>query len=86
MGDVDPRRSFEIGGSNDVPVGPGHTSSFDASTLDFGHHAGRTIAELAELDPDYLRWLARHPSGVRYRAEIARVLAGAVPRAGDWER
>ena len=31
-------------------------------------------------------WLARHPSGVRYRAEIGRVLQSAVPRAGDWER
>jgi hypothetical protein len=44
------------------------------------------IAELAETDPDYLSWLARHPSGVRYRSEIARVLASAVPRAGDWQR
>ena len=66
--------------------GRGRTSSFDVSTLDFGHHAGRTIAELAETDPDYLRWLARHPSGVRYRAEIQRVFASAVPQAGDWER
>jgi len=78
-------RSFEISGDGRVPVGPGE-SSFDASRLDFGHHAGRTIEELASVDPDYLRWLARHPSGVRYRSEIARVLASAVPRAGDWER
>lgn len=77
---------IEIQGSSDVPVGPGHAPSFDATTLDFGHHAGRTIAELAVEDPDYLRWLARHPSGVRYRSEIARVLASAVPRAGDWQR
>ena len=69
-----------------VPVGPGRDSSFDSTRLDFGHHAGRTIEELAAIDPDYLRWLARHPSGVRYRTEIARVLASAVPRAGDWER
>ena len=79
-------RSFEIAGDGRVPVGPGDTSSFDASVIDFGHHAGRTIADLAESDPDYLRWLARHPSGVRYRAEIGRVLQSAVPRAGDWER
>jgi len=79
-------RSFEIGADASVPVGPGPASSFDASRLDFGHHAGRTIAELATIDPDYLRWLARHPSGVRYRAEIARVMSGAVPHASDWQR
>lgn len=79
-------KSFEVTGEGRVPVGPGHDTTFDATTLDFGHYAGRTIAELAEADPDYLRWLARHPSGVRYRAEIARVLASAVPHASDWER
>ena len=79
-------RSFEIDADPTVPVGPGPASTFDASRLDFGHHAGRTIAELATIDPDYLRWLARHPSGVRYRAEIARVMSEAVPHAGDWQR
>ena len=83
MSDQD--RSFEVRGSRHQPVGPGRTS-FDSTTLDFGHHAGRTIAELAMSDPDYLRWLARHPSGVRYRTEITRVLASAVPHAGDWQR
>lgn len=78
--------SFEVGSGDSVPVGPGTASSFDASRLDFGHHAGRTIRELAAIDPDYLHWLARHPSGVRYRAEIARVLSEAVPKAGDWRR
>lgn len=79
-------RSFEIGSDASVPVGPGPASSFDATRLDFGHHAGRTIAELATIDPDYLRWLARHPSGVRYRAEITRVMSEAVPHPGDWQR
>jgi len=78
--------AFPIDESQSVPVGPGATSSFDATRLDFGHHAGRTIAELASEDPDYLRWLARHPSGIRYRAEIARVMASAVPNASDWQR
>ena len=80
------QRSFEISEDGRTPVGPGQTSSFDSTRLDFGHHAGRTIAELAETDPDYLHWLARHPSGVRYRGEIARVLADAVPHASDWHR
>lgn len=79
-------RSFEIESDDAMPVGPGPESTFDASRLDFGHHAGRTVAELASIDPEYLHWLARHPSGVRYRAEIARVLSEAVPHAGDWQR
>lgn len=84
----DDRGAIEVGsGSNGTtPVGPGAATSFDETILDFGHHAGRSIADLATTDPDYLRWLARHPSGVRYRAEIERVLASAVPRPGDWER
>lgn len=86
MHEQDEHQPFEIGGRTDVPVGPGHASSFDDRRLDFGHHVGRTIEELATQDPDYLRWLARHPSGVRYRAEIQRVLASAVPRVGDWQR
>jgi broad specificity phosphatase PhoE len=86
MTEQDNRRAFEIRGDGTVPAGPGVASSFDAARLDFGHHAGRTIAELAESDPEYLRWLARHPSGVRYRREIARVLDAVVPRASDWQR
>jgi hypothetical protein len=82
----DPRGAFPVDERPSKPVGPGTASTFDAARLDFGHHAGRTIVELASEDPDYLRWLARHPSGIRYRAEIARVLASAVPNASDWQR
>lgn len=78
--------SFPVEPSDKVPVGPGQDSSFDATRIDFGHYAGRTISELAMTDPEYLHWLARHPSGMRYRAEISRVLSGAVPRASDWDR
>ena len=85
MDDKDDKAAFEVGSEGLQPVGPG-PSSFDSTVLDFGHHAGRTIAELAVTDPDYLRWLARHPSGVRYRAEIQRVLDSAIPHAGDWQR
>jgi DnaJ-class molecular chaperone len=42
--------------------------------LDFGRYAGSSIRELARRDPDYLRWLARHSSGIRFRNEIARTL------------
>jgi hypothetical protein len=79
-------QAFHIETDSKRPVGPGPAeSTFDAHRLDFGHYAGRTIEELAESDPDYLRWLERHPSGVRYRSEIHRVL-GVVPRSIDWER
>jgi uncharacterized protein (DUF3820 family) len=75
---TDQRRHLPIEPGSTVAVGPGQvvSSSFNPTRLDFGHHAGRTIEELADSDPDYLRWLARHPSGVRYRGEIARVLGG----------
>jgi len=71
----DPTKAFGVEGGSSTPVGPGPgESSFDPTTVDFGHYAGRKIEELAESDPAYLYWLARHPSGARYRAEIARVL------------
>lgn len=70
-------RAFEVEGENSVPVGPGH-GSFDRTRLDFGHYAGHSIEELAERDPDYLRWLARTPAGARFRPEIERVL-GPLP-------
>jgi broad specificity phosphatase PhoE len=62
---------------NKLPVGPGpdEVTSFDPRRLDFGHYAGRSIEELARTDPDYVDWLSKHPSGARYRGEIARVLA-----------
>ena len=87
MGEPPERRrgSFEIGAGEKRPQGPGTPTSFDPTTLDFGHYAGHTIAELAKIDPDYLRWLERHPSGTRYRAEIHRVL-GEVPSSIRWDR
>lgn len=86
MGIIDEQQGFEVEAGATRPVGPGNGSAFDPSIIDFGHYAGRSIDELASSDPDYLRWLARHPSGFRYRAEIERVLDSAVPRAGDWQR
>lgn len=70
----DPSKPFDVGGTSRTPVGPGQESSFDPTVVDFGHYAGRRLEELAESDPNFLYWLARHPSGARYRAEIARVL------------
>ena len=42
--------------------------------LDFGRYEGWSLLDLAKHDQAYLRWLARHSSGLRYRRDIARVL------------
>ncbi len=42
--------------------------------LDFGRYQGWSLYDLAKRDPAYLRWLARHSSGLRFRREIGRVL------------
>ena len=48
--------------------------------LNFGRYAGMTLREIAGQDTEYLRWLSRHSSGLRYRAEIEQIL-GADPQA-----
>jgi hypothetical protein len=42
--------------------------------LDFGRYQGWSLYDLAKKDPAYLRWLARHSSGLRFRREISLVL------------
>jgi curved DNA-binding protein CbpA len=42
--------------------------------LDFGRYEGWAVADVARHDPDYLRWLGRHSSGIRYRREIMELL------------
>jgi curved DNA-binding protein CbpA len=44
------------------------------AVLDFGRYAGWRLADLARHDADYLRWLSRHSSGIRYREQIASLL------------
>lgn len=51
----------------------------EPALLDFGRYAGWRISDLARHDPDYLRWLSRHSSGLRFREAIAR----ALPREPD---
>lgn len=50
------------------------TTAGGSPVLDFGRYAGWSIADLARRDPDYLRWLARHSSGIRYRSAIMAAL------------
>jgi hypothetical protein len=72
----DPNRAIDVETGETTPVGPGWIgSTFNPRIIDFGHYSGRTLEEIAETDTPFLYWLARHPSGVRYRTEIARVLA-----------
>jgi len=44
--------------------------------LDFGRYAGWTIVALARHDPNYLRWLSRHSSGLRFQKSIQEALPG----------
>lgn len=46
---------------------PGH------ATLDFGRYAGMTLGQVVRVDPEYLDWLKRHSSGVRYRHQIEEI-------------
>jgi curved DNA-binding protein CbpA len=49
------------------------------SRLSFGRYAGWTLRDLAQKDPDYLRWLSRTASGTGFRTEIYQILgAGGV--------
>ncbi len=46
----------------------------EGTVLNFGRYAGMTLQQIASRDTDYLRWLGRHSSGLRYRREIERIL------------
>jgi len=48
--------------------------SSPGSVLDFGRYAGWSLRDLARRDPDYVLWLSRHSSGIRYRTEIYGIL------------
>ena len=61
-------------------VPPPPRSSAAGSRLEFGRYAGWTLRDLARQDPDYLRWLSRHASGLRFRTEIYQIL-GRMARA-----
>jgi curved DNA-binding protein CbpA len=54
---------------------PPPRSAAAGTKLTAGRYAGWTLRDLARHDPDYLRWLSRHSSGVRYRTEIYSILS-----------
>ncbi len=71
------------------PSPSGHTQPYDpwrygsprprtgGEVIDFGRYAGWRIVDLVRHDPDYLRWLSRHSSGVRFLETIGRYLPDA---------
>lgn len=63
------------------PPPPNGRPTTGSTLVDFGRYQGWTIADLARQDPDYLRWLSRHSSGIRYRREIAERLTAAAAAA-----
>jgi curved DNA-binding protein CbpA len=61
-----------------------NASSANATStkLESGRYAGWTLKDLAGHDPDYLKWLARHSSGLRYRKEISLILGSKAVAGG----
>jgi curved DNA-binding protein CbpA len=86
--DADGRRSFDrsrrmtVAGvsvaANPAPPAAGASRAngapAGASVLSFGRYSGWSLADLARRDPEYLLWLSRHSSGIRYRTEIYSLL------------
>jgi curved DNA-binding protein CbpA len=76
------RRPVDAAMHGTAPIVPPPTTSTTprrngSDTLDFGRYAGWSLSDLVRHDPDYLRWLGRHSSGIRYRARIDALLKSA---------
>ena len=56
-----------------LPASPTRTG--DPTLLDYGRYAGWSVAQVAVIDPDYLEWLVRTPSGRRFEAAVETLLA-----------
>jgi curved DNA-binding protein CbpA len=59
--------------------------------IDFGRYAGWKLDQVVKQDPEYLEWLARHSSGIRYRRRIQELLqkqkaaaAAAAEKRKEW--
>jgi curved DNA-binding protein CbpA len=75
----DPASIPPMGGRMGAPPPQGRRTNASSSNatstkLSDGRYAGWTLKDLAGHDPDYLKWLARHSSGLRYRKEISLIL------------
>jgi len=45
-----------------------------SNVIDFGRYEGWTLEAVHREDPEYLRWLGRHSSGIRFRRRIQELL------------
>ena len=71
-------RSANATDANAVPPPPRPDGTKASGTvLTQGRYAGWTLEQLAKQDSDYLRWLRRHTSGLRYRSRIDQLLSQA---------
>jgi curved DNA-binding protein CbpA len=72
------RRTVIAGISVAPSVRPGSVApppvASPGSVLNFGRYTGWSLRDLARRDPDYVLWLSRHSSGIRYRTEIYGIL------------
>lgn len=57
-----------------LSAAPPPRSESAGTRVSFGRYAGWTLRDLARHDPEYLRWLSRHSSGIAYRTEIYAIL------------
>ena len=65
---------ISVAASARPPGVPPPTSGQGSSVLNFGRYTGWNLRDLARHDPDYILWLSRHSSGIRYRTEIYGIL------------
>jgi curved DNA-binding protein CbpA len=65
---------FDASAPQPASVPPPPRSASAGTKLEFGRYTGWALRDLARKDPDYLRWLSRHASGLRYRTEIYQIL------------
>ncbi len=74
------RAKFAFTQRDDSSIGAGMRQPAPArgasagTRLEFGRYEGWTLRDLARHDPDYLRWLSRHASGMQYRTQIYQIL------------
>jgi curved DNA-binding protein CbpA len=67
------RRGLSARLQNGPPSAP-NGGPIGSTTIDFGRFAGMSLRDIAGEDTEYLRWLARHSSGIRFRGEIESLL------------
>jgi DnaJ-class molecular chaperone len=65
---------FDQSKPTSASVPPPPRAAAAGTKLEFGRYSGWALRDLARKDPDYLRWLSRHASGLRYRTEIYQIL------------